>query len=83
MTTKLHKVVKRQTQDAYPERHTYGKRRPIVIELHPNGIIGLRRSGLRSAYYVEACALISDLEWKEAKAMLLAKRKAKKERSKR
>lgn len=25
MTTKLHKVVKRQTQDAYPERHTYGK----------------------------------------------------------
>lgn len=83
MTTKLNKVVKRQTQDAYPERQNYGKRRPIVIELHPNGVIGLRRSGLRSVYYVEASCLLNELEWKEAKAIYLAKKKAKRERSKR
>jgi len=84
MTTILSRKVKRQTSTLYGERvaldgRSYGKLRPIVVEITPDGLIGLRRGGLRSTLYISIGDLMNHLEIQEAKAILNAKRKAKKE----
>lgn len=80
MTTKLIKVVKRQTLNSFPERGRYGKPRPIVIELTPNNLIGLRYLGKRTTYYIESQALLTELEWREAKILAKQKRDKKKKK---
>lgn len=80
MTTKLNKAIKRQTLDAFPERGRYGKPRPIVIELTPNNLIGVRYLGKRTTFYIESQALLTELEWREAK--ILAKQKRDKRKKK-
>jgi hypothetical protein len=59
MTTKLIKVIKRQTLNSFPEKGRYGKQRPIVIELTPNNLIGLRYLGKRTTFYIESQALLT------------------------
>jgi hypothetical protein len=80
MTTKLIKVIKRQTLNSFPEKGRYGKQRPIVIELTPNNLIGLRYLGKRTTYYIESQALLTELEWREAKALAKLKRDKKKKK---
>jgi hypothetical protein len=78
MTTKLNKAVKRQTLDSFPERGRYGKARPIVIELTPNNLIGVRYLGKRTTFYIESQVLLNELEWRDAKRIAKDKRDKKK-----
>ena len=85
MTTLLNRKVRRQTSHLYGDRvgasgGNYGKLRPIVVEITPDGLIGLRRGGLRSTLYMEIGQLMNYLEVQDAKAKLNAKRKARKKK---
>ena len=81
MTTKLKKPCKRQTLDAFHECGRYGKARPIVIELTPNNLIGLRYLGKRTTFYIESQALLQELEWREARRIVKEKLKNKKKKN--